>query len=598
MKDLPRRRGTARGLGMNGSEVTVGIGGAAGDGNAATGDTLAKVCARLGLHIYAYNSYQSIIRGGHVWLRMRIADQKVDCHGDHLDFMMALNQDTLNQHTAEVNSNGGIFYNSDKLQVAQDDLQAGVVLYPFPVKDLSEKFGRNPVMQNTVLLGGLLWMLDLDFDVLEGMLRETFRRKGDKIVEANVGVAQAGYGYAREHYEKRDIHWQLSGKRRMVVSGNEIFGLGALAAGCKFYAAYPMTPASSILHWLVRYGPRHGMVVKQAEDEIAVMNMTVGAGHVGVRSMCGTSGGGFALMTEAIGLAGMTETPVVIISAQRGGPSTGLPTKSEQADLNQMFGASQGEYPRAIFAPVDVVDCYYSVVEAFNIAEKYQCPVTIASDLLLSEHRETADPEAYSFEVPIDRGELITNGAPESYKRYRITESGVSPRVVPGHEGTAYVAPSDEHDEQGILISDEYTNPAMRKAMMEKRMRKMDGMLRDLPAPELWGPAEADVTLVGWGSTQGVIREAISQLSDEGITANNLQIKYLVPFHAAEVEAILQGAKCKIAVEQNFTAQLARHIRAETGVKMDEKILKYDGEPLEPHHIVERVKEVLHAYSR
>jgi len=314
---------------MNGLEVTVGIGGAAGDGNAATGDTLAKVCARLGLHVFVYNSYQSIIRGGHVWLRMRIADEKVECHGDHLSLMMALNQDTLNQHTSEVNANGGILYNSDKLQVAQDDLQPEVVLYPFPVKDLSEKFGRNPIMQNTVLLGGLLLLLDLDFDVLEGMLRETFRRKGDKVVDANVGVARAGYEYAIEHYAKRDYRWQLSGKRRMVVSGNELFGMGALAAGCKFYAAYPMTPASSILHWLVRYGPRHGTVVKQAEDEIAVMNMTVGAGHVGVRAMCGTSGGGFALMTEAVGLAGMTDTPAVIISAQRGGPSTGLPTKTE-----------------------------------------------------------------------------------------------------------------------------------------------------------------------------------------------------------------------------------------------------------------------------
>jgi 2-oxoglutarate ferredoxin oxidoreductase subunit alpha len=262
------------------------------------------------------------------------------------------------------------------------------------------------------------------------------------------------------------------------------------------------------------------MVVKQAEDEIAVMNMTVGAGHVGARAMCGTSGGGFALMTEAIGLAGMTETPVVVISAQRGGPSTGLPTKTEQADLNQLYGASQGEYPRAIMAPVDVVDCYYSVVEAFNIAEKYQCPVLIASDLLLSEHRETADPEAFTFDVAIDRGELITNGAPSDYKRYRFTESGVSPRVLPGHEGTAYVTPSDEHDEQGILISDEYTNPPIRKAMMEKRMRKVDGILRDLPAPELYGPADADVTLVGWGSTQGLIREAVTLLAEEGITAN------------------------------------------------------------------------------
>jgi 2-oxoglutarate ferredoxin oxidoreductase subunit alpha len=582
---------------MDGLEVTVGIGGAAGEGIASTGDTLAKVCARRGLHIFVYNSYQSLIRGGHVWLRMRIADERVECHGDHLNMTIALNQDTLNQHTAEVNPHGGILYNSDKLQVAQDDLQDGVQLYPFAVKDLTERYGRNPVMQNTVLLGGLLWFLEFDFDLLEGVLRETFRRKGDKVIESNVGVARAGYEFAREHYARRDLKWRYTGKHRMVVSGNEIFGLGALAAGCKFYAAYPMTPASAILHWLVRYGPRHGMVVKQAEDEIAVINMSVGAGHVGVRAMCGTSGGGFSLMTEAIGLAGMTETPVVIINAQRGGPSTGLPTKTEQGDLNQLFGASQGEYPRAIIAPVDVVDCYYTTIEAFNIAEKYQCPVLVASDLYLSEHRETADPDAFRFDVPIDRGELLTNGVAPDYKRYRITESGISPRVLPGHEGTAYVAASDEHDEQGILISDEYTNPAMRKVMMEKRMRKVVGMLHDLPAPTLYGPADADLTLVGWGSTQGVIREAVAQLAEEGISANNLQIKYLVPFHADAVEAILHSCKVKIAVEQNFTAQLARHIRAETGIKMDEKILKYDGEPLEPRYIVERVKEVLHAYS-
>jgi 2-oxoglutarate ferredoxin oxidoreductase subunit alpha len=222
----------------------------------------------------------------------------------------------------------------------------------------------------------------------------------------------------------------------------------------------------------------------------------------------------------------------------------------------------------------------------------------IASDLYLSEHRETADPDAFRFDVPIERGELITDGAPPDYKRYRITESGVSPRALPGHEGTLYVAASDEHDEKGILISDEFTNPPVRKAMMEKRMRKMEGILRQLPAPQLYGPADADVTLVGWGSTKGVIREAMAHLAEEGISANNLQIKYLVPFHAAEVEAILQRCRFKIAVEQNFTAQLARHIRAETGIKMDDKVLKYDGEPLEPRYIVERVKEVLHAYSR
>jgi 2-oxoglutarate ferredoxin oxidoreductase subunit alpha len=257
------------------------------------------------------------------------------------------------------------------------------------VQVVLQPFGRQTILQNTIALGGIFWLLSLDLDVLEGAIQELFggRRKSDEIVASNVGAARAGYQYVREHYPALGYGWQFTGKQRMVVSGNEMFGLGALAAGCKLYAAYPMAPSTAVLHWLARHAASHDIVVKQCEDEIAVLNLAIGAAHVGVRTMCATSGGGFSLMTEAVGLAGMTETPVVVIDVQRGGPSTGLPTKTEQADLNQLFGASQGDYPRAILAPTDVVDCFNIVVEAFNLAEKYQCPVLIASDLLLSEHR-------------------------------------------------------------------------------------------------------------------------------------------------------------------------------------------------------------------
>lgn len=576
-------------------EVTVGIGGAAGDGSGATGDNLAKVCSRLGLHVFAYNSYQSLVRGGHVWLRLRLSEQKVMTHGDDLNLLIGLNQDTLDRHGREVVPGGGILYN-ERLKVVQDDLQPGVQLYPLPIRDLLQAFGRQTILQNTIALGGIFWLLSLDLDVLEGAIQELFggRRKSDEIVASNVGAARAGYQYVRERHPALGYGWQFTGKQRMVVSGNEMFGMGALAAGCKFYAAYPMAPSTAVLHWLANHAARYGIVVKQCEDEIAVLNMAIGAAHVGVRAMCATSGGGFALMTEAVGLAGMTETPVVVIDVQRGGPSTGLPTKTEQADLNQLFGASQGDYPRAILAPTDVVDCFYTVVEAFNLAEKYQCPVLIASDLLLSEHRESADPEDFTFNVPIERGALLTNGVPEGYKRFACTDSGVSPRVLPGTEGAAYVAGSDEHDEAGVLVSDEFTNPEIRRRMMEKRMRKMEGLLKDCPPPQLFGPTDADVTLIGWGSTKGVIREAISALAAEGITANNLQIRHLVPFHEAEVQAILQASRRTLVVENNYTGQLARHIRAETGFTVHGKILKYDGEPFEPHHIVERVKEILH----
>jgi 2-oxoglutarate ferredoxin oxidoreductase subunit alpha len=483
----------------------------------------------------------------------------------------------------------------------QDDLQPGVQLYPLPIRDLLQPFGRQTILQNTIALGGIFWLLNLDLDVLEGAIQELFggRRKSEEIVASNVGAARAGYQHIRERHPALNYPWQFTGKQRMVVSGNEMFGLGALAAGCKLYAAYPMAPSTAVLHWLARHAASHDIVVKQCEDEIAVLNLAVGAAHVGVRAMCATSGGGFSLMTEAVGLAGMTETPVVVIDVQRGGPSTGLPTKTEQADLNQLFGASQGDYPRAILAPTDVVDCFYTVVEAFNLAEKYQCPVLIASDLLLSEHRESADPEDFNFDVPIDRGALVTNGAANGeYKRFAITPSGVSPRVLPGTEGVAYVAASDEHDETGVLISDEYTNPEMRVQMMDKRMRKMEGLLQDCPPPQLFGPADADVTLIGWGSTKGVIREAITALAAEGITANNLQIRHLVPFHETEVRAILQASRRTLVVENNYTGQLARHIRAETGFTVDGKLLKYDGEPFEPHHIVAHVKEILNGNSR
>src|SRR5262249_11402386 len=356
-----------------------------------------------------------------------------------------------------------------------------------------------------------------------------------------------------------------------------------------------MTPASSILHWMASHGEKCGVVVKQCEDELAVVNMAIGAGHAGVRAMCGTSGGGFALMTEAIGMAGMIEAPVVVIEVQRGGPSTGIPTKTEQGDLNQVFGASQGDFPRVIIAPTDTADCFSTSVEAFNLAEKYQLPVLIISDLLLSEHPETIEPAAVRHDVPIARGELVTEGPKGNgpYKRYANTPTGISPRALPGTEGTEYVAATDEHDEEGILISDMFTSPPVRRKIMERRMKKMEAVLKELPTPELEGPADAPVTLIGWGSTRGVIREARALLAAEGIQTNQLQIKYLHPFHTEPVTAILKKSKMLIDVEVNYSGQFARFLRAETGIRVHDTILKYDGEPFEPRIIAEEVKRIM-----
>jgi 2-oxoglutarate ferredoxin oxidoreductase subunit alpha len=291
----------------------------------------------------------------------------------------------------------------------------------------------------------------------------------------------------------------------------------------------------------------------------------------------------------------MMETPVVVINCQRAGPSTGVPTKTEQGDLWQMLGAAFGDYPRVIAAPTDILDCFNIIPEIFNLADRFQCPGLVLADLLMSEGRSTVDPEDLKFDLPIDRGELITSpdGGKDTYKRYLITESGVSPRAVPGVPGHAHTAATDEHDEDGVLISDEFTNPTKRRAMMEKRMRKMVGIEAAVPPPELLGPRNAQVTLIGWGSTKGVIGEACEILTEEGISANQLQIRWLVPLKGDAILDILKGCRHTIIVENNYSGQFARYLRSETSYVPKGHIRKYDGEPFMPHHVVEAVKEQL-----
>ena len=554
------------------SDVTIGIGGAAGDGIDKSSETLAKTAARSGLYAYGFNSYQSVIRGGHIWLRLRLAENKVSSQGDHLNALIALNQDSIERHAPEVEPGGAILFNADKLKV-NIPIRDNVLTVPLPVAQLLKPFAPvAPVMQNTVAVGALIFLFSLDFDTASGVLADTFSHKGKAVVDQNVGILKAGFEYAKEHFVPLGHQWKFSGKRRPYVTGNEAFSIGAVAAGCRFYSAYPMTPASGILTWMAEHSERCGVVVKQMEDELAVANVAIGAGYAGARAMCATSGGGFALMTEAIGMAGMIEAPVVFIEVQRGGPSTGIPTKQEQADLNQVYGASAGDFPRIIIAPADTADCFDSSVEAFNLAEKYQCPVIIISDLLLSEHPETVEPERFKADVPIDRGALIKDvGKNGQYKRYQFTPSGISPRALPGTANGMYIAPTDEHDEEGILISDVFCNPAIRRKIAEKRMKKLALALKDLPAPCLEGPADAEVTLIGWGSTAGVIREAVEQLNASGTRTNQLHFKYLLPFHQKEAIDILKKCKRTICVEMNSTGQFARHLRAETSHDVSDK---------------------------
>jgi 2-oxoglutarate ferredoxin oxidoreductase subunit alpha len=349
---------------------------------------------------------------------------------------------------------------------------------------------------------------------------------------------------------------------------------------------------------MAAHARRAGIMVRQVEDEIGVVNMAIGAAHAGVRAMCATSGGGFALMTEALGMSAMIETPVVVIDVQRAGPSTGVPTKTEQGDLWQMLGAGHGDYPRIIATPTDILDCFKIIPEMHNLADRFQCPGIVLTDLLLSEGHTSVDPANLDFNVPIDRGELITsNGSAgdgaRSYKRYVFTESGVSPRAILGVPGHTHTVATDEHMEDGVLISDEFTDTGKRRAMMEKRQRKVAGIEASVPPPELIGPADAGVTLIGWGSTKGVIQEARELLAENGISANQLQIRWMVPLHGEAIVDILKRCRHTIIIENNYSGQFARYLRSETSFVPDGYIRKYDGEPFMPHHIVEAVRDQL-----
>ncbi len=582
--------------------AVVWIGGAAGEGIASTGDIFCKTASRMGMWVFAYNSYQSVIRGGHVYYQVQIGGgDKILSQGDAPDVLVALNQDTIDRHATKVTEGGAIIFNKDKIKVENITLQKNVQVIGVPVDELIKSaltdatVKPNPVMQNTVDSGVLIQLLGLDWATFEGSVRSIFGAKKSEIADLNIKLATKGAEFAKANAKSLSIALKGDGKKRAIATGNSMIAFGALTGGVKFYSAYPMTPASSIMHWLAPRGSKYGLVMKQMEDEIAAMCSTVGAGHMGARSMTGTSGGGFALMTEAISLAGMTETPCVVAHVMRGGPSTGLPTKTEQGDLFQDLGAGQGDYPKAIIAPITVSDAYHATIESLNLAERFQIPVLLVSDLFLSEHAETIEVDSISANVKIDRGEFVTSWKPsdpaktvttghldknpDDYLRFKNTPSGVSPRALPGTENTIYTTASDEHDEEGIVISDVYTDEATRVLMMDKRMRKMAGIEKETPGPIVTGAKGAEFTLVGWGSTYQIIEEVRLALEKKGKSVNHVHFRTIWPIHAQETLALLSTTKKTINIENNFSSQMAKLIRMETGFTMNHFINKYDGEP-------------------
>jgi 2-oxoglutarate ferredoxin oxidoreductase subunit alpha len=525
-------------------------------------------------------------------LTIRTGPEPVNSFGDKIDLLIPLNQDTMDRHLGLLGPGAAVVYNGDNVKPGAP--ADGVQLCPLPVSELTHN-SRNKVEQNTLAVGAGLSMMGVGFQPLAEVLTHQFKKKGDAVVAENVEVARSAYDYATRHFRPFTRPLPIGDNPTAVLTGNMALAMGGAAAGVKFYCAYPMSPSTGVLHWMAAHARKAGIMVRQVEDEIGVVNMAIGAAHAGVRSMCATSGGGFALMTEGLGMSAMIETPVVVIDVQRAGPSTGVPTKTEQGDLWQMLGAGHGDYPRAIAAPTDILDCFRIIPEMHNLADRFQCPGIVLTDLLLSEGTASVDPADLDFDVAIDRGELITsstNGA-NGYKRYLFTESGVSPRAIPGVPGHAHTVATDDHMEDGVLISDEFTNPVKRRAMMEKRQRKVAGIEAAVEPPALMGPADADVTLIGWGSTDGVIREAREILAEEGITANQLQIRWIVPLHGDAIMEILKHSRHTIIIENNYSGQFARYLRSETSFVPNGHIRKYDGEPFMPHHIVDAVREQL-----
>jgi len=577
---------------MTNIDFAVGIGGAAGQGVATPGNILAKLFARRGLHVNAYNAYQSIIRGGHTFLTIRTSKEPVRCMGDRLDMLIPLNQDSMDRHQSLMRAGSAILYDGDRVKPGA--AAPGVQLCPLPLGELA----GNILYYNTAAVAAVLRLLGVELEPFEEMLAQQFKRKGEKVVAENVAAARAGHDYAGAHFKPFSFSLPNTGRRLAVATGNESLAMGGAAAGVKFYCAYPMSPSTGVLMWMARHARQLGIMVRQVEDELGVINMAIGAAHTGCRAMCATSGGGFALMTEALGAAAMMEIPVVCIDVQRAGPATGVPTKTEQGDLWQVLGAGQGDYPRIIAAPTSIRDCFHLIPEIFNLADKFQCPGIVLADLLESEGFSTFEPAELDFNPPRDRGEVIGLDGQEppgngGYKRYGMTESGISPRAVPGTPGHAHVVATDEHDEDGVLISDEFTDPHKRQAIMERRGRKMDGVLPLLDPPRFTGPEGAEVTLLGWGSTEGVIDEAVEQLAAEGIEANHLQIRWLVPLQSQAIARALSGARNLVIVENNYSGQFARYLRSETGIAADAHIRKYDGEPFLPHHVADGVKKIL-----
>ena len=582
------------------NEVTFKIGGEAGQGIESSAGGFALALARGGLHIFDWRDYRSRVRGGHNFAQIRVSPEPITSHTESVHVLLAMTEETIKQHHTEIVDGGCIIY--DEKQTLSDDLiqqtdDAGVQRFPMPLEKLAEEIGGSVIMTNTAAIAASAGVTSYPLSYIEGIIRQNFKKKGDAVIDANLKVADAAYQRAATEYGK-SFDYRLEpitdAPQRLLLDGNQAFAYGALAGGCRFVSGYPMTPGSPVLEWMAAHANRYGLVVKHTEDEIAAACMAIGAGHMGVRSLAPTSGGGFSLMVEALGYAGMSETPVVFYNAQRPGPSTGLPTRHEQSDLLFTLWASQGEFARIVLTPGTIQESFEAGYRAMNLADIYQTPVIVLSDHFLATSMQTVEMDTLDLDkVQIERGKLLSDEELDAlegeYERYALADDGISPRAIPGHANAIYVAEGNEHDPLSRIV-EEIDN---RNAQHGKRLQKLETAKREITPPKHFGPDTAPVSLIGWGSTVGSALEALKMLNaGEKPVAQYWHISDIWPFPAREVAQIIANTNMIVVVEGNGLGQLARLIQEETGFRMDHHILKYDGRAFSPEDIVRGVKEV------
>jgi 2-oxoglutarate ferredoxin oxidoreductase subunit alpha len=552
-----------------------------------TGENFATAAARIGFHTFTFRTYPSEIKGGHAWYQVRISNRPVYSLGDGCDIFIAFDQEAYELHKHDLNEGGVLIYDSD-LVVPEPD--GNIVRYGVRFQNIARhelEFVRGT---NVLVLGVMAGLFGLPPAALEEMVKTRYKRRAD-LMEKNIQALRHGYEYTKK-MQKEDKYWLGTADHmaRLIMTGNDAITAGALHAGCRYFAGYPITPASDILETMASQLPRFGGVCLQAEDEMAAIASVIGASYAGTKAMTATSGPGFSLMTELLGLASMAEIPIVIVNAQRSGPSTGMPTKLEQSDLFHALYGGHGDLPRIVLAPASVQNCFRVSVLAFGLAEKYQCPVILLSDQSLSHRTETIS--AVDTDVFPVAERVRPNGTdPEHYLRYDITDNGVSPMAIPGLDPHTYVAPGLEHDERGHPR----LSPEIHEAMTAKRFRKLEAARKETDNEELcprYGPEKADLGIIGWGATQGSIREAVDRALAEGLQVAAMHPRVLNPLPVQRLGEFVSSVKHVLVPEVNYQGQFAHHLAATLGIR-PLRLNKISGLPFTPGEIHGKIKEVL-----